>query len=217
MRLNLGCGSIRPVGWVNVDCSWNALAQKIPGVGPTFAKYVLKTQKYDSDNFTYMNLNRKWPYADGAIEVVYASHFFEHLSISKAKLLLQEAFRCLKPEGVIRLIVPDLYQVAKNYVEAIEAGERKASETLLYVMNLHQEGAYPAGDGFRHIIGSLQRYPHQHKYMYDRFSLGDMLQAHGFRDVVSSSYGASHYLDGAVKDVEYSPEGIASIYLEAKK
>ena len=102
-------------------------------------------------------------------------------------------------------------------MEAIDAGKENASETLLYVMNLHQEGAYPAEDVFRRIIGSLQRYPHQHKYMYDRFSLGALLQTNGFRNVVTSSYGASHYLGAVVKEVEYSPEGIASIYLEAKK
>src|SRR5437762_9349895 len=105
IKLNLGCGAVRPTGWVNTDSSLNAHLQRMPVVGRLVQK-VFKTVEYNSNNLVYMNLNKRWPYSDGSVDIVYASHLFEHLTLAAAELFLNEAYRCLKPGGIIRLVVP---------------------------------------------------------------------------------------------------------------
>ena len=105
-KLNLGCGQIRPEGWVNADSSMNTLLQKLP-LGKWMAKK-LGAVTFESSNVVYMNLNRRWKkISDRSVEVVYASHLFEHLEIEKTRVFLSEAFRVIKPNGCIRLVMPD--------------------------------------------------------------------------------------------------------------
>src|SRR5689334_18446754 len=96
LRLNLGCGSVRPAGWVNTDSSLNAHLQRLPIIGTMVPKLIGRV-KYDSANVKYMNLNKRWNFASDSVDIVYASHLFEHLTIKSADLFLRESFRCLKP------------------------------------------------------------------------------------------------------------------------
>jgi predicted SAM-dependent methyltransferase len=165
-----------------------------------------------------MDLNKKaWHYAPNSVDIVYASHFLEHLSRSAAVFLVKESFKALKPNGVIRIIVPDLYQNAKNYVVALENGNKQASEELMYILDLHQEQAYGGNKSlFTRFINWYQDYPHQHKFMYDKYSLYKLLEEQGFREIKESVYGKSNYIDN-ITEVEYTSEGIPAIYLEALK
>ena len=61
-----------------------------------------------------MDLNKPWGFASQTVDIVYASHLFEHLTHRAATLFLTESYRTLKPEGVVRIAVPDLYKTAKN-------------------------------------------------------------------------------------------------------
>jgi SAM-dependent methyltransferase len=60
------------------------------------------------------------PYRDGIFDVVYHSHLLEHLSKRDGSRFLRECFRVLRPGGVIRVAVPDLEQIARLYLEALE-------------------------------------------------------------------------------------------------
>ena len=90
-----------------------------------------------------MNLNKKWAFKDNSVDIVYASHLFEHLSLKSATLFLQESYRCLMPGGVIRIVVPDLFKIAKRYINeynAIEIGD--TTEFIMWAINMHREGQY---------------------------------------------------------------------------
>ena len=217
IRLNLGCGGVRPEGWINTDSSLNAYLQKIPFLGKLIADKVIKSVQYDSNNVTYMDVNNKWKFKSETVDIVYASHLFEHLSIKDANEFLQKAYRVLKPQGIIRLVVPCLYQNAKNYITQYDKGEENASRQLLYVLNLHRQNAYgPAHNIIYKLIHWYQGYPHQHKYMYDKYALQKKLRAHGFRAIKEGSYGQSFYIE-EILEVENTREGVPSIYLEAVK
>lgn len=217
MLLNLGCGANRPAGWINVDCSLNSLLQTLPLVGKPLARLLIGSTMYDSANVRYMNLNKRWPYSDGAVDLVYGSHVFEHLALPTTRLFLAEARRCLKPGGVIRLVVPDLYAAAKQYVDLYEQRPGDHTERLLYVLNLHQLNAYSENEGrFRRFLGFMQGYPHQHKYMYDRHSLRRRLQDVGFVDILEASYAKSEHFP-RIGEVECTAEGVPSVYLEARQ
>jgi predicted SAM-dependent methyltransferase len=94
--LNIGCGSNFHASWTNLDIS-----SFYPGV-----------QTYD--------IRKGLPFADLSFDVCYSSHLIEHLNQSDAKKLLAECQRFLTPKGIIRLVVPDLQEIAKNYLEALE-------------------------------------------------------------------------------------------------
>jgi predicted SAM-dependent methyltransferase len=101
-RLNLGCGSRVHQDWVNVD-----FVSAGPGV-----------RAYD--------LRKGIPYADDFFDVVYHSHILEHFKRQRAGAFLRECYRVLKRGGVLRVAVPDLERIARDYLEAFE----KASQGL---------------------------------------------------------------------------------------
>jgi SAM-dependent methyltransferase len=215
VKLQLGCGLTRPDGWINTDSSLNSLIQQFPGISWAVRK-LRRSTRYERPA-TYMDVRGVWPYGAGSVDVVYASHLFEHLTSRQAQWFLKESFRVLRPGGVLRLVVPDLYALAKNYVNAYESGQDTASKLFLYAINLHQENAYGPDRNFPvRVLNDLQGYPHQHKMMYDQRSLREALEQADFVDVRESSYGKSEYVS-EIRDVECTTEGIPSIYLEARK
>ncbi|MEO5995900.1 MAG: methyltransferase domain-containing protein [Chitinophagaceae bacterium] len=215
-KINLGCGAVRPKGWVNTDSSLNANIQKIPLIGKVITRN-FSNVVYNDSNVVYMNLNRSWKHANDSIDVVYGSHVFEHLSSKAADLLLKESYRCLKPGGVIRLAVPDLYKICKKYIADFENGQENAYEFIMWAINMHREGQYgPDINMAKKVVYEWQGYPHQHKFMYDERSLGTKLKNAGFTDILSLEYGVSNYIP-EITDVEGYREIYLSVYLEGKK
>jgi hypothetical protein len=94
--LNLGCGDRFHPDWENVD-----LYPAGPGVRAC-------------------DLRQKTPYADETFDVVYHSHVLEHFPREFGLPFLQECNRLLKREGVVRVAVPDLEQIARLYLEALQ-------------------------------------------------------------------------------------------------
>ena len=120
----------------------NALIQKFPFIGKQISKSIGLIE-YSSNNVKYQNLNKKWPYKDNSVDIVYSSHLFEHLSLDSAELYLKESYRCLKRNGVLRIVVPDLYKICKAYINEYENTDNKnPTEFIMWALNLHREGRY---------------------------------------------------------------------------
>jgi predicted SAM-dependent methyltransferase len=216
--LNVGCGAVRPPNWINTDSSMNALIQKIPFGGKSLAKKIIKSSVYASDNVKYMNLNKYWKFDDESVDIVYASHIFEHLSEKATKIFLIESLRVLKVGGVLRLAIPDLYKLSKKYLNGYEKKEEIASHDFMHSLNLHQRQNDKASIKTRlnRIINWLQGYPHLHKYMYDQYSLEKILHLNGFKNIKIMEAGKS---DGIVEinDVEANRDTDISLYVECNK
>jgi ubiquinone/menaquinone biosynthesis C-methylase UbiE len=139
------------------------------------------------------------------------------LSLKSADLFLKNAYRCLKPGGVIRIVVPDLYKIAKKYIKEyddIDSGN--PTEFIMWAINMHREGQYGNPSLLKKIIYELQGYPHQHKFMYDDKSLIHKMEAYGFKDLTSLSYGNSNLIQ-EIEEVEGTKESYLSVYIEAIK
>ncbi len=97
--INLACGGklCQEPGWINVDHSPSA-------------KDVIK-----------INLLRPLPFADNTFDVVYHSQFIEHLPYEKALIFMRECYRILKPNGVLRVVTPDLHNQAVEYLRNLQA------------------------------------------------------------------------------------------------
>ena len=213
--LNLGCGQTAPPNWQNYDSSLNAQLQRMPPLRWLLRK--LGATTFDANNIRFIDLNYPWRFRSATADVVYASHLFEHLKGAAAKLFLSEAFRILKTRGTLRLVVPDLYTLAKKYIHDFESRDAQAAAAFLEPLNLHLEGVYRDERNF--LLKALhwfQNYPLQHKYMYDWLSLEKILAESGFKGIRRSGYGESLYIP-EIGQVENSQEGVSSLYVEAIK
>ena len=94
--LNLGCGSTFHKDWTNVD--------------------FVST----GEDVIAHNLLSGVPFNDNTFEVVYHSHVLEHFPKDKAIVFIKECYRVLKTDGIIRVAIPDLERIAKNYLKYLE-------------------------------------------------------------------------------------------------
>jgi len=96
--LNLACGDyfISSSSWENVD--WATKSREIKQI----------------------NLLEKFPYLDGSFEIVYCSHFVEHIPYAQLQFFLEECYRVLKKHGVIRLVLPDFENIAREYIKNLD-------------------------------------------------------------------------------------------------
>ncbi|MCM8814257.1 MAG: methyltransferase domain-containing protein, partial [Candidatus Omnitrophica bacterium] len=63
-----------------------------------------------------LNKNPGLPFATGALDFIYASHFLEHISIFSLSPLLSECFRILKQPGVFRIVLPDVIKSIGEFI-----------------------------------------------------------------------------------------------------
>ena len=111
--LNLGCGSRFHRDWINIDfCS--------------SSPYV-KTH----------NLLAGIPYQDNFFDVVYHNNVLEHFLKDAGEKLIGECFRVLKFGGILRVVVPDLENIVRCYLDQLEkalAGDREAESNYDWIM-----------------------------------------------------------------------------------
>lgn len=97
MRLNIGCGAVAHPDWLNLD-----MAPRHPLA-------------------VACDLRRGLPLADNAADACYSSHVLEHLTRAEADPFIAEQFRVLRANGVIRIVVPDLEVMCRDYLTQLEA------------------------------------------------------------------------------------------------
>jgi predicted SAM-dependent methyltransferase len=95
-KVNIGCGRRYEKSWINIDFSSD---------GPDVIQY---------------DLNKGIPLDDNSVDVVYSSHVLEHFSSNKGHFLLSECYRILKKGGIIRIAVPDLETICREYIKQLE-------------------------------------------------------------------------------------------------
>jgi predicted SAM-dependent methyltransferase len=169
-KLNLGCGSQLPDGWINVDYAMGARFAKIPFFRAINRKIKIFETADWSEKIYIHNLNKRFPWADSSIDIIYSSHTLEHFSKEEGRRLLAECHRVLRKDGIIRIVVPDLRYDVDEYI----AGRTKADD---FVENLHVLYSTSNNALKRHLYTFIQ---FQHKCMYDTPRLLAILSETGF-------------------------------------
>jgi len=213
VNVNLGCGDTAPGGWVNCDSSWHAQLSKLTFVHQAIKKMGLVTEARWPGNVRYLSLGKRFPWKEGSVDVVYASHVFEHLDQRVADNFIRECMRVLKRGGVLRIVVPDLLYHAKKYVNSTIDGVSGAEE-FLAITNLR----LPVARGLLHNAYNLMLgHPSLHKQMYDWTTLRQTIESYGFMNVRQLSHGISESIEN-ILDVEGHGTGYdGSLYLEASR
>lgn len=74
------------------------------------------------------NLLNPLPFPDNHFDIVYSSHFIEHIPKSRIEKFMNECHRVLKPGGTIRIVVPDFENIAREYVGNMDSGKNEEAE-----------------------------------------------------------------------------------------
>ncbi|MEA3306519.1 MAG: hypothetical protein U9Q34_01895 [Elusimicrobiota bacterium] len=102
MKLNIGCGHNHLKGYINIDSNKDSLADKI-----------MPAHCLDIKSESVMEIK--------------ALHLIEHLGFFKSKYFLSEAYRVLKPNGILTLETPYIEKSFENFLK----GNRSERESVL--------------------------------------------------------------------------------------
>lgn len=125
--------------------------------------------------FKYANCARPPAFPANSVDHILTSHFLEHLYPETVARVLDGFHRVLKPDGTLHVIVPDLEIRARRYLEKFGAAEA-ANE---FVTSLYLRLS-PMPHWVNRFLQALNLGNPEHCWMYDRHSLLDLLQRHGF-------------------------------------
>lgn len=94
--LNVGCGNKFHRAWTNID-----MVAADPAVRAA-------------------NLIEGIPFDTGTFDVVYHSQVLEHIPKDNASAFLAECLRVLRPGGILRVVVPDMEDMAREYLRLLD-------------------------------------------------------------------------------------------------
>jgi predicted SAM-dependent methyltransferase len=97
VKINLGSGHWKLEGWVNVDLD------------------------RDSQPDVVADLSAGLPFRDGVADYMHTEDFIDQLELEAACRFLRECHRILRPGGVIRILTPDVRNLASMYLHEPEA------------------------------------------------------------------------------------------------
>ncbi len=146
-------------------------------------------------NFWSMDASKPWLCPDNYWEGIFSSHMLEHLSYAGAINSLKEAYRTIKPGGLIRIVLPDLGKYIRYYngMSPNNQFERFRSGAIAISVLTQNAG---------------------HFSVWDFTLLSDVLSEIGWKNIERVGYkqGANPDLFLDIKERDW-----ASFYLEAKK
>jgi predicted SAM-dependent methyltransferase len=157
LKLNIGAGPGVVEGWINADLQPEADADVMP-----------------------MDATAPWPFADGSAEAINSEHFLEHIDPSLAGFYFQEAFRVLRPGGVIRTSTPDLRGLAMALLDEDPA-----------LLETHRAHGYEARNHADMVNNYIYSWGHAH--IYDFESISALLAEAGFERIERVEFGESHH------------------------
>ncbi|HEV7765387.1 MAG TPA: methyltransferase domain-containing protein [Thermoanaerobaculia bacterium] len=147
MRLHIGSGPVAIEGWTNVDVT------AYPGVD------------------VVLDVREPWPFTN--VELIFAEHFLEHLTLVEGLRFLRECRRVLRDDGVLRLSTPNLDWVWLTHYKP--PTELTLEEQLIGCLEINR-----AFHGWGH------------QFLYNFRTLEHALRAAGFAEVTQQEYGASN-------------------------
>lgn len=142
--VHLGAGGHRIGGWVNVDV--------LPAGVDVLADF-----------------EHDLPFRTGSVDLLHSEDLLEHLHLAAGKRLLRECHRVLRPNGVMRILTPDLRALVQS----------------VYLDRLPQHLAWCrdilSADGPCEALNMHLRMDGEHRFVYDEEHLTKVLETIGFR------------------------------------
>jgi len=180
--LNIGCGRNIHENFVNLDYHWQ------PGIDLCW------------------DVTKGLPLKDASLKGIFIEHCLEHLAFDAIDLVFSEFWRVLKPEGVLRIVVPDGELYLTRYTEIVR---RQSFDELPYASGDRQGVLYSP-------IMSVNRlfYECDHRFIYDFHVLQLLLTNKGFAQINKASFRQG--LDPQLL-IDAESRIAESLYVEASK
>lgn len=176
LKLNLGCaGDLRP-GFINID---------------NFMESFLNSPDIPGAERVFHDLTKNLPVDDRSCQLIYSSHFFEHIGYHELKQLLKDCYRALQSGGQIRIAMPNFPKLLKAYMEK----DKNFYNELVDIRN-EKEFRMPIDEVKWADIVSLGLYEWgEHKYFYDPEKFIDLLERAGFVNVNEVEFDPDYDLE----------------------
>jgi len=194
IKINIGCGLSGIRGWHNLDNSPTITASRIP-----ILNRLLKTPPWPRDVRRY-DVRKGLRFTSGSVRYIYSSHTFEHFTYADSLAIAKDCFRALAPGGILRIVVPDLGLIVREY---LADPKPLAAQTFLSRLSLN------------HSVQDVIHPGSNHSQMFDAKALQHMLREAGFEHVEVSSYGKSAIPEIDRLDLEVRRN--ESLYVECRK
>jgi predicted SAM-dependent methyltransferase len=188
LKLNIGCFTsffMFHDTWINID------------------KLDLMPMMQRRCRFVQSDVSVRIPYPDNAAKMIYHSDILEHFSYHEAIAFLKECHRVLKPGGLMRVCVPNLFQILSDYkngsidehndVQPEEFTEVNAPSLKLSMLLFGS-------------VGSSQNNYRGHQMMYNFDGVKEVLESVGFVDVIPKPIDTSQSPFMCNKDVHRDME-----------
>jgi predicted SAM-dependent methyltransferase len=195
LKLNIGCGTSGIDGWVNIDNSPSILLSRLP-----LGKRIFRTPDWPRD-VRRADVRKRIPFPDSSVSCIYSSHTFEHFTYEESLAVARECFRVLRPGGILRLVVPDLGILVRDYLAggADPLASHKFVSRLLLTASV-RDVVHPGA---------------HHQQMFDARSLVHLVQQAGFTAPEVSQFGSSRIAE--IAEIELESRRSESLYVEATR
>lgn len=175
--LDVGCGPNIHKNFVNLEYDWT------PGI-----------------DVCWDITKKPYPFPDNRFAGIYSEHCFEHIPLQSFGENMKEFYRILKPNGVLRIIVPD----GELYLDIYQRKKNGENVQMPYEENYISPMA--------RINGIFRN--HGHQFIYDFDTMQKILEKTGFREIKKCSFMKGRDAN-LLHDTPYRE--IESLYVEAIK
>ena len=110
--VNYGCGMHAPLEWYNYDASPTVLFERLPLLGKVYTK----NKSRFPENVKHGNILKGLNLPPSSCKAIYCSHVLEHLTLEDFRIALKNTRDLLQPSGIFRFVLPDLRQLASDYL-----------------------------------------------------------------------------------------------------
>ena len=180
---------------VNVACG--------PSVLPGFVNLDLR---HKDPNVVICDCRRSLPLGDESARGILVEHFAEHLEPREEfPMFLSDCYRVLKPDGVLRVIVPDAEKYLRAYCQPGLDGFYRLTSPVPFPDDLPTRM-----DLVNHVFHQW----HEHRWGYDFETMAHRLSAAGFRDIQRMTFRQSLRPELAADREVHAPY---SLYVDAVK
>ena len=170
-----------PENWINFDASPTLFLQRIPLLGRLTRKYI---RPRFPDNVRFGNILRDLPIKKGSCKGIYCSHVLEHLSLEDFRIAIRNSHLYLAPNGIFRLVMPDLNSLVQQYVMSSNPGAS---------IDFMKESLIGVTKRERSLLIFLRLYigNSHHLWLWDFKSAKSELEKAGFKEIRNAQFGDS--------------------------
>lgn len=164
-KVNLGSGPSGKKGWINYDWGLLPFLNKYGLIKlAVIMRFIDKSYLMKWPPIFLVDIRKKLPLEDKSVDFVYCSHVLEHFKPEIILNILRESKRVLRKNGVLRVVIPDIEYILKNYKSAKQFNE--------FVFGYNKEKRY-----------KFSMFIRGHEWMMDKEEIRNKLVEAGFKKI----------------------------------